>query len=111
MIQPKSELIALVSLLRRVTGIDEAIDPYDARVRRNFRDWVFGKQVGPVKFTEEQMEWLYMVRDHIAASVSISMDDLDYSPFDAQGGRGKMYQLFGDGMGDIIDEINEALSA
>ncbi|MCB9036696.1 MAG: DEAD/DEAH box helicase family protein [Lewinellaceae bacterium] len=109
--QPKSELIALVSLLRRVTGIDEAIDPYDARVRRNFRDWVFGKQVGPVKFTEEQMEWLYMVRDHIAASVSISMDDLDYSPFDAQGGRGKMYQLFGDGMGDIIDEINEALSA
>lgn len=107
--QPKSELIALVSLLRRVCGMDEALDPYDMKVRRNFRDWVFRKQVGPVKFSPEQMDWLYMVRDHIAASVSISMDDLDYAPFDARGGRGKMYQLFGGEMEDIIVEMNEAL--
>lgn len=104
--QPKKELIALVSLLRRVTGMDQALDPYDVKVRRNFRDWVFQKQVGPVKFNQAQMDWLYMVRDHIAASVSISMDDLDYAPFDAQGGRGKMFQLFGEGMGGIIEEMN-----
>ena len=108
--QPKSELIALVSLLRRVTGMDEALDPYDAKVRRNFQDWVFRKQAGAVKFNDEQVKWLHMIREHIAASISISMDDLDYSPFDAQGGRGKMYQLFGDGMEDIIDEMNESLS-
>lgn len=108
---PKSELIALVSLLRRATGMDGKLDPYDARVRRNFRDWVFQKQVGPVKFNEEQMKWLTMARDHIAASVSISMDDLDYAPFDARGGRGKMYLLFGDGMEAVIEEMNEALSA
>ncbi len=39
------------------------------------------------------------------------MDDLDYTPFDAQGGRGKMYQLFGDQMQEIINELNEALAA
>ncbi len=108
--QPKKELIALVSLLRRVTGMDQTLDPYDVKVRRNFRDWVFQQQVGPVKFNQAQMDWLYMVRDHIAASVSISMDDLDYAPFDAQGGRGKMFKLFGEEMGGIIDEMNQALA-
>ncbi|MCB1234048.1 MAG: DEAD/DEAH box helicase family protein [Verrucomicrobiae bacterium] len=108
--QPKKELIALVSLLRRVTGMDQTLDPYDAKVRRNFRDWVFQKQVGPVKFNQAQMDWLYLVRDHIAASVSISIDDLDYAPFDAQGGRGRMYQLFGEEMGSLLDEMNGALA-
>jgi len=108
--QPKKELIALVSLLRRVTGMDQTLDPYDAKVRRNFRDWVVQKQVGPIKFNADQMEWLRMVRDHIAASVSISLDDLDYAPFDANGGRGRMYQLFGEGMGGIIEEMNQALA-
>jgi type I restriction enzyme R subunit len=108
--QPKKALIALVSLLRRVTGMDDQLDPYDVKVRRNFRDWVVQKQFGPIKFNAEQMDWLRMVRNHIAASVSISMDDLDYAPFDAQGGRGRMYQLFGEEMGEMIDEMNEALA-
>ena len=38
-------------------------------------------------------------------------DDLDFAPFDAQGGLGKMHQLFGDSMDRIIDELNENLVA
>jgi hypothetical protein len=30
--------------------------------------------------------------------VSYLIDDLDYTPFDAKGGRGKMFQLFGNDM-------------
>ena len=37
--------------------------------------------------------------------------DLGYAPFDGKGGVGKMYHLFGDEMGVIIDEMNEALVA
>jgi len=37
--------------------------------------------------------------------------DETLAPFDAQGGLGKMYALFGDGMDGIINEINEALTA
>jgi type I restriction enzyme R subunit len=36
---------------------------------------------------------------------------LDYTPFDARGGKGKMWQLFGENMNEIIDELNEALAA
>jgi len=63
------------------------------------------------KFTEEQMEWLRMIRDHLATSFTIERDDLDMAPFDGRGGLGQMYALFGDGMDDMMTEVNKALSA
>jgi len=109
--QPKNELVALVSLIRKVVGIDATLTSYDKTVDKNFQNWVFKKQAGTLKFTEEQMQWLRMLKDHIAASVSLSVDDLDYTPFDAQGGKGKMWQLFGNETEKIINELNEALAA
>ena len=38
-------------------------------------------------------------------------DDLDYTPFDSQGGKGKMFKLFGNEMNEIINELNEVLAA
>ena len=108
---PKNELVALVSLVRRVCGIDEVLTPYDATVNRNFQSWVFSKQAGALKFSDEQMNWLRMIKDHITTSFHCDRDDLDYAPFDANGGLGKMYQLFGDEMDAILDELNEALAA
>lgn len=108
---PKNELVALVSLIRRVTGVDQQLIPYNKIVDKNFQEWVFGKQAGALKFNEEQMNWLRMIKDHITTSFHIEMDDLDYTPFDAQGGIGKMYQLFGDKMTNIINELNEVLIA
>ena len=52
-----------------------------------------------------------MLKDHIAASVSVSVDDLDYTPFIEDGGKGKMWQLFGSESELIINELNEALAA
>ncbi len=57
------------------------------------------------------MDWLRMIRDHIATSVRIERDDLDYAPFDGKGGLGRMHALFGAGMDGVMDEMNEALSA
>ena len=108
---PKSELVALVSLLRRVSGIDDQLTAYDKTVDRNFQKWVFEKQAGALKFNEEQMNWLRMMKEHIATSFHIEVDDLDYTPFDAIGGRGKMFQLFGSEMNAVISEMNAALAA
>ena len=41
---PKNDLVALVSLIRRVTGIDQHSHPTTKRWTRIFQDWVFGKQ-------------------------------------------------------------------
>ena len=57
------------------------------------------------------MEWLRMIKDHVVSSYHMALDDLDYTPFDAKGGRGKMHQLFGDPMAELINELNEVLAA
>ncbi|AKJ39318.1 type I restriction endonuclease subunit R [Methanosarcina barkeri] len=108
---PKKQLTALVSLIRRITEIDPVLTAYDQTVNRNFQDWVFKKQAGTLKFNEDQMNWLRMIKDYVATSFHLEIDDLDYTPFDALGGRGRMYQLFGDEMNMVISELNEALAA
>ncbi|TYB32404.1 MAG: DEAD/DEAH box helicase, partial [Flexistipes sinusarabici] len=81
---PKSDLVALVSLVRKVTGIDQYLTPYNKTVDRNFQEWIFSTHSGAgEKFSEDQMEWLRMIKDHIASSFHLEMDDLDYTPFDS----------------------------
>lgn len=110
--QPKNEMVALVSLIRKVAGIDAKLTAYDKTVDKNFADWVWKKQKGAsIKFSKEQMKWLYMLKDQIATSVHVDLEDLDYTPFDASGGRGKMWQLFREQMETILNELNEALAA
>ncbi len=108
---PRNELTALVALIRRVTGIDEQLTAFENTVNRNFQKWVFEKNAGNKQFTEAQMEWLRMMKEHVISSVHLEREDLDYAPFDAKGGIGRMHQLFGDEMDTMIDELNEALAA
>jgi type I restriction enzyme R subunit len=112
--RPLTELTALVALIRRACGIDEKLTPFSDTIRRNFQTWIMGKHAGiPTerKFTEAQTAWLQLIRDHIITSLRFERDDLDFAPFDAQGGLGKMHQLFGDQMDGLIEELNGELVA
>ncbi|QGG89029.1 DEAD/DEAH box helicase [Agrobacterium sp. MA01] len=109
---PSTELAALVALVRRVCGIDATVSPFSETVRKNFQNWIMQRHSGSgEKFTEEQMEWLRMIRDHVIDSFHVERDDLEMAPFDSKGGMGRMYQLFGEKMDDVIAELNEALAA
>jgi len=108
----KNELIALVSLIRRVVGIDSALTAYDKTVDKNFQDWIFTKNAGKHNaFNEAQIQWLRMMKDYVASSFSIDATDFDLSPFNAEGGLSKMWQLFGEETDGIINELNEVLAA
>ena len=110
--KPKDELTALVSLIRRACGIDSELKAFDKTIDENFRKWIFKQNAGKHnRFTNEQLDWLRMIKDHVVSSYHIKIEDLDYTPFDSQGGRGKMHQLFGNEMNDIINELNEVLAA
>ena len=110
--QPINELTALVALIRRVCGMDDKLANFDDTVRRNFQSWIMQHHSGgSEKFNEEQMDWLHMIRDHVAISFHIERDDLEMTPFDGQGGLGKMYQLFGAKMDTLLGELNEVLVA
>jgi type I restriction enzyme, R subunit len=109
--RPEKELSALVSLIRRVIGIDKVLTPFDRTVDKNFQEWVFGKQAGALKYNEEQMQWLRMIKEHIAVSFHIEKEDFSLSPFDSKGGLGKMWKVFGEATDGLIDELNGALAA
>ena len=109
--KPRQELILLVSILRKAIGMDDWLNSYDHTVDKNFQEWVFKKQAGTLKFTEEQMQWLRMIKDYVASSFHVSKDDFDLSPFNAAGGLGKFYQLFKEDYEKVLEELNEVLAA
>ena len=105
------KLTDIVSLIRFELGYTQELDLYAAEVNLKFRDWMMKKNAGNIHFTEEQTQWLRLIRDHIAVSLSVTKDDLDLDPFGEQGGLGRFYQLFGNKYEDILEEVNEALAA
>ena len=110
-ITPQRTLTDIISLIRFELNIYDFLEPRMDTLDRLFKDWVFRKNAGPVQFTDEQMKWLRMIKDHIVSSVRIEKDDFDFAPFVDEGGLGKMWKLFGEETEDIIEEINEELAA
>jgi type I restriction enzyme R subunit len=108
---PERMLADIVSLIRFELGIDKNLSPFSDIVDANFKNWVFTKNAGNIHFSSEQMDWLHMIKDSIAASLCITRNDLNLSPFDANGSLGRFYELFGDGCEKLLDEMNLALTA
>jgi type I restriction enzyme R subunit len=104
-------LTDIVALVRFALGQDEQLVPFKDQVEERFQNWLAQQANQGRQFTEEQLEWLRLIQDHIASSLQIDMEDFDYVPFDQRGGRGKVYQLFGNELGPLLDELNEVLAA
>ena len=106
-----AQLTDLVSMIRFEMGYTDNLAPFVDRVNYNFMQWTLRRNAGAVHFTEEQMEWLRLIKDHIAASLSIEPGDLELSPFDHKGGLGRFYEVFGDSYESILHEMNIELVA
>ncbi|MDE0300744.1 MAG: DEAD/DEAH box helicase family protein [Candidatus Poribacteria bacterium] len=101
-------LTDIISLVRFAIEETEMLEPYRASVNRRFRGWLADQGR---EYSEEQMAWLEMIRDHIATSLQIEMEDFEYAPFQAKGGAIRVHQLFGEQLTGILAELNERLAA
>jgi type I restriction enzyme, R subunit len=106
-----AQLTDLISIIRFEMGYAENLTPFADKVNYNFMQWTLKRNAGAVHFTNEQMEWLRLIKDHIAASLSILPEDLDLTPFDRKGGLLGFYEVFGDGYEALLNEMNEELVA
>lgn len=106
-----AQLTDLISIIRFEMGYTDNLQPFADKVNYNFMQWTLRRNAGAVHFTEEQMEWLRLIKDHIIASLSIEPDDLDLNPFDHKGGLGRFYEVFGDSYEELLMEMNEILVA
>ncbi|MBR4401669.1 MAG: hypothetical protein IKT09_08325 [Synergistes sp.] len=106
-----AQIADLISIIRFEMGYADNLAPFADRVNYNFMQWTLRRNAGSVHFTEEQMEWLRLIKDHIAVSLSIEPEDLDLSPFDRKGGLGRFYDVFGDNYKAVLQEMNVELVA
>jgi type I restriction enzyme, R subunit len=108
---PGRVLTNIVSLVRFALQQNNELVPFPDVVRARFATWI-SHQVGAGRsFSEEQRAWLDRIRDHIAASLAISAEDFEGVPFVQHGGLGKAYELFGDELTPLLDELTEVLAA
>jgi type I restriction enzyme R subunit len=107
----KRLLTDMVSLVRFATHKDDELVPFGDQVRERFAGWMAQQQNSGRAFTPDQVHWLDMMRDHIATSVEVTVEDFDLSPFAEEGGRGRAVQVFGQDLTSLLDELNGALAA
>jgi type I restriction enzyme, R subunit len=105
----KRMLTDIISLIRFAIGQQKDLEPFSESVHENFKEWLEKQERLGKKFTKEQLEWLKMIKNHIATSLSVSIDDFEFSPFYDEGGAVKIYQLFGDDLNSTMNELNEVL--
>jgi type I restriction enzyme R subunit len=104
-------LTDIVSLVRFALRQEGELRPFQEQVQERFSGWLGQQESSGRKFSEEQRQWLELIRDHISSSLAIETDDFEYVPFAQHGGLGKAYQVFGKDLTPLLNELNEVLAA
>lgn len=108
----KRQLTDLISLVRFAIGMEGELRPFKEQVDKRFQDWVFRHNaMRTTAFTPEQMEWLRLMKEHIATSCSISRDDFDLPGMGEKGGLQKVWGVFGKELDGLMSEMNRELVA
>lgn len=106
---PQKLLTNIISVVRFAIGETDVLEPFSETVDRRFDNWLSEQEKSGRVFTPQQMEWLNLIKDHIATSLSVGVEDFEYAPFYEKGGPVKIHQLFGRNVNNILEELNEVL--
>ena len=104
-------LTDVVSLVRFALRQEDELVPHADRVQSRFQSWLAQQENAGREFSQEQRRWLEMMRDHVATSLEIDVDDFDLTPFAGEGGLAKATQVFGKELRTLVNELNEVLAA
>ena len=105
------QLVDVVALVKHAIDPSTLLAPMGMTVEERYQEWLGEKEKSGVTFTADQKKWLDAIKDHIASSLAIEQDDLEEVPFNTIGGLGRAYELFGDRLAPILDELNMRLAA
>jgi type I restriction enzyme R subunit len=98
--------------VRFTLGYDEELVPFADKVKQRFNLWVGRQKKAGREFTDEQMDWLRLIRDHLAANVEITPRDfMQFPSFSDRGGLIAARNLFGQDLDTLLADLNEALVA
>jgi type I restriction enzyme R subunit len=102
-----NKIADLISVLSFELKKTDDLEPYLDIVDKRFVEWLSKQKAQGINFTQEQLNWLQMIKTHIATSVEIFPEDFEDSPFNQIGGLGKASQVFGPKkLKEILIELN-----
>ena len=101
----------LVSLVRHALGQTDELVSYPDLVNERFEAWLNQQQAVGRSFTEDQTAYLRLIRDHLAASLTVAPANLQNPPFSTHGGLSRARQLFGKDLDPLLEELTQALAA
>ena len=107
----KEENVVIEIDKQRTEDANTLLAPVGMTVEERYQQWIAEKQAAGKQFTADQLKWLDAIKDHIASSLNIEQDDLEEVPFNKIGGMGRAYELFGEELTAILDELNMRLAA
>jgi type I restriction enzyme R subunit len=110
---PTGLLTDLVGLVRYAIGDRAELEPLARDVNRRFELWLGREKKAGRDYSDEQVEWLRLMRDWVAGNVEITVADVrEVSDFAARGGAARARQLFGaERLPVLLDELTDTLVA
>lgn len=106
------QLTEVVSLVRYALGQTEVLEPFSVVVEQRFNLWLGREKRAGREYTAEQVEWLRAIAAFIAANAEITPRDFMDAPSLAdRGGILRARQVLGQGLNEMLDELQEALVA
>ena len=105
-------LTDIISLVRFAVGQDDVLEPFGIKVEQRFNLWIGRQKKAGKEYSDEQLDWLRLIRDHVAANTEVTPNDLmEISSFTERGGLVKARDLFGKELNSMLDDLSEALVA
>lgn len=100
-------LIDIISMTKHAAREEEPLLTAEERVDRAFERVTAGKA-----FSEQQLQWLGWIRNHLIRNLSIDREDFELIPvLRDHGGWGKANRIFEKNLSDLIKELNKAVVA
>jgi type I restriction enzyme R subunit len=100
----------VVALVRHAIEPQSLLLPFRDEVEHRFTVWLEKMKEQGKTFTPEQINWLTLIKDHIATSLEITKDDLDLQPFVQHGGLTGIYTIFGEDYEKILTDLQRELA-
>lgn len=103
----KKSLADIISMVKHATREESPIYNSQERVDRAMQKIMENKT-----FTQEQQQWLSLIREHLVRNLTIALQDFDTMPiFESKGGLRKARHVFAGQLERLIEEINYFIAA
>ncbi|MHA1972573.1 MAG: type I restriction endonuclease subunit R [Candidatus Hodarchaeales archaeon] len=104
-------LTDLISILRYELQETDELVPFREQVEERYQHWLEWQKKQGAEFTDLQLRWLDMIKNHLIGELTVTQQDLQYAPFQQLGGMIQARKIFGKELPEILNEITQVITS